>query len=117
MIAVIFEVIPTAAGKGQYLETAEQLKEHLSSIKGFISVERFQSLTDSNKLLSLSFWEDEQAILEWRTLDTHRAAQKVGREQLFANYRIRVAGVMRDYSSENRGEAPDDSKQAHRAFG
>tara|TARA_R110000787_G_scaffold45552_1_gene111243 strand:- start:18256 stop:18624 length:369 start_codon:yes stop_codon:yes gene_type:complete len=110
VIAVIFEVTPTAEGKPQYLETAAELKQYLSSIKGFISVERFQSLTDSNKILSLSFWDDEQSIQEWRNLSAHRAAQQAGREQLFADYRIRVAGVIRDYSIENRAEAPADSQ-------
>lgn len=117
MIAVIFEVIPTTEGKTQYLETAAGLKQFLSSIKGFISVERFQSLTDSNKILSLSFWDNEQAVRKWRNLSAHRAAQQAGREQLFADYRIRVAGVIRDYSIENRAEAPTDSQHIHPSVG
>lgn len=113
MIAVMFEVTPTEDGRSQYLETAADLKQYLSSIKGFISVERFQSLTDSNKILSLSFWDDEQAIREWRNLGTHRAAQEAGRNQLFADYRIRVAGVIRDYSMADRTEAPADAQQTY----
>jgi heme-degrading monooxygenase HmoA len=116
MIAVIFEVTPTAEGKAEYLKTAAELKQHLSSIKGFISVERFQSLTDSNRILSLSFWDDEQAVREWRNLSEHRAAQQAGREQLFADYRIRVAGVIRDYSIGSRAEAPADSQHIHPPF-
>ena len=84
-----------------------------SGIDGFISVERFQSLTDPNKLLSLSFWRDEDAVKQWRTLSSHRAGQAKGRAGIFADYRLRVAAVVRDYGLNERNEAPEDSKAAH----
>ncbi|MCW8908876.1 MAG: antibiotic biosynthesis monooxygenase [Sedimenticola sp.] len=113
MLAVIFEVLPEDDGKARYLEIAAELKQHLAEIPGFISIERFQSLVDPGKILSLSFWEDEASIGRWRNLEVHRAAQAQGREQLFRDYRIRVASVLRDYSLNEREEAPDDSRSLH----
>jgi len=109
MLAVIFEVYPTAEGKAEYLEIAAQLRSFLQNRDGFISIERFQSLTDEGKILSLSFWRDEDAIKDWRNLLVHRAAQRKGKECLFRNYRIRVANIVRDYSGTERDEAPSDS--------
>lgn len=113
MIAVIFEVIPKAGQRDGYLARAGSLKDHLADIPGFISVERFESLIQPGKLLSLSFWEDEAALERWRTLSEHRAAQSAGREVHFEDYRLRVAGVMRDYGMNSRDEAPADSKALH----
>ncbi|BDY05530.1 antibiotic biosynthesis monooxygenase [Ferrimonas sp. YFM] len=106
MYAVIFEVTPLAAGRGQYLDIAAGLKEKLSGLEGFISIERFQSLTQDNKLLSLSFWESEEAITQWRNQMDHMLAQQLGRNELFDSYRIRVANVVRDYSQAERAQAP-----------
>ena len=113
MYAVIFEVTPTSQGKEEYLKIAAQLRDMLKDLDGFISIERFQSLVDDEKILSLSFWRDENAIAKWRNLLDHRTAQKAGRDTLFKSYRIRVAQVVRDYSDSERKEAPADSKQAH----
>lgn len=113
MIAVIFEVIPTKEGKQEYLEIAAYLREHLIKMPGFISIERFQSLTEPEKLLSLSFWEDEESISKWRNLEEHRNAQSKGRNQLFQNYRIRVCKVARDYTLTNRRDAPSDSNDIY----
>ena len=113
MIAVIFEVIPHESGKAEYLAIAAELREHLQELPGFISVERFQSLTDPHKLLSLSFWEDEASLAQWRNLEEHRKAQAEGRGKLFSEYRIRVCSVIRDYSLTDREQAPNDSKAAH----
>jgi len=113
MIAVIFEVIPAPEKRGEYLDIAANLKPELSRIEGFISIERFQSLTDPDKILSLSFWEDEKSIAEWRNFAEHRAAQKTGRSSVFADYRLRIAGVVRDYGMNDRAEAPHDSKEIH----
>lgn len=115
MMAVIFEVIPSAEGRDRYLELAAQLKPLLEQIDGFLSIERFQSLTDPTKLLSLSFWRDEEAVREWRRLEAHRAAQSEGRAGVFADYRLRVASVMRDYGMTERDEAPLDSRARHLA--
>ncbi len=112
MIAVIFEVEP--ADRDAYLRIAGELRPLLDDIDGFISIERFQSLTDENRILSLSFWRDEEAITNWRNLKTHRAAQSVGRARVLRDYRLRVAQVVRDYGMRERDEAPMDSKQAHR---
>lgn len=113
MIAVIFEVLPEAECKDEYLDIAAQLKPEFEKIDGFISIERFQSLSDSSKLLSLSFWRDEEAIKQWRMLDAHRAAQMKGRATVFKDYRLRVANVMRDYGMFDRSQAPADSKMIH----
>ena len=112
MLAVIFEVIPTKEGKSEYLQIAAELRKFLENRDGFISIERFQSLTEEGKILSLSFWRDEKAVEEWRNVLEHRMAQKRGKEFLFRSYRIRVAKVIWDYTETNRDEAPSDSKRA-----
>lgn len=109
MIAVLFEVFPKSGKIEEYLDIAQQLKPELSEISGFISIERFQSLNDPNKILSLSFWEDEESVKQWRNLALHRNAQKKGRNSVFDNYRLRVAGVIRDYGMNERTQAPQDS--------
>ena len=109
MFAVVFEVKPRTEGKAEYLKTASELRKYLENQDGFISIERFQSLTDEKKILSLSFWRDEAAIEKWRNNLEHRVAQKKGKEYLFHSYRIRVAEVLRDYSESDRNEALSDS--------
>ena len=109
MIAVIFEVWPASGQQDRYLELAAGLREQLSNIDGFISIERFQSLTSKDKLLSLSFWRDEEAIRQWRILEKHREAQAEGRDGVFHDYRLRVASVIRDYGMSDRDAAPSDS--------
>jgi heme-degrading monooxygenase HmoA len=113
MIAVIFEVTPAEDRKDAYLDIAARLRPTLEQIDGFISVERFQSLSNPDKMLSLSFFRDEAAVQEWRRLEAHRSAQQAGRERLFADYRLRIAGVMRDYGLHERAEAPADSRERH----
>lgn len=116
MIAVIFEVRPADGRKDAYLAHAAKLREHLETIDGFISVERFQSISDPEKLLSLSFWRDEAAVAAWRNQERHRATQAAGRGGIFADYRLRVAAVLRDYGmTDNREQAPEDSRAAHGA--
>lgn len=115
MIAVIFEVHPHPAHMAAYLDTAAALRPHLEQMDGFISIERFESLSTPGKLLSLSFWRDEGAVRQWRALDAHRQAQAQGRASIFADYRLRVAEVVRDYGLLDREQAPGDSRQAHRA--
>lgn len=110
MFAVIFEVKPTAAGKDEYLKIAVNLRTFLEDREGFLSIERFQSLVEEGKVLSLSFWTDEAAIEKWRNVIEHRLAQQKGKEVLFHSYRIRVAEVVRDYTESSRNEAPLDSK-------
>ena len=114
MIAVIFEVLPAGGERDEYFDLAASLKPELSKIEGFISIERFQSLTDPDKVLSLSFWKDEASIAEWRNLEHHRAAQKIGRSSIFENYRLRIAEVVRDYGMNDRSQAPGDSREVHR---
>ena len=113
MIAVIFEVWPAPGRKDDYLAMAAALRADLETIDGFISVERFQSLTDPGKLLSLSFWRGEDAVKAWRNQTKHRETQKAGRAGVFADYRLRVADVLRDYGMNVRTEAPADSRRAH----
>jgi heme-degrading monooxygenase HmoA len=113
MIAVIFEVLPKPGRRDEYLDIAASLKPLLSGIDGFISIERFASLTEEGKILSLSFWRDEKAVGEWRRLEEHRAAQAAGREYVFETYRLRIAEVLRDYGMSEREQAPADSRRHH----
>ncbi|MFN4163803.1 MAG: antibiotic biosynthesis monooxygenase family protein [Ferrovibrio sp.] len=110
MIAVIFEVWPDGEdGRTEYLDIAASLRPDLAKVDGFISVERFSSLTEPGKMLSLSFWRDEQAVKAWRNQDNHRTAQARGRDGVFRNYRLRVAHVLRDYAmDERRDQAPEE---------
>ncbi len=114
MIAVIFEVWPNDGKLAEYLDIAAALKPVLERVDGFIAIERFQSLTEPGKYLSLSLWRDEAAIAEWRNVEQHRLAQARGRGGLFADYRLRVAAVMRDYGMQERLDAPADSRALHR---
>ncbi|MER8518315.1 antibiotic biosynthesis monooxygenase [Mesorhizobium sp. M0644] len=110
MIAVIFEVEPAAGKRDAYLGIAADLRPLLDGIDGFLSIERFQSLADPNRILSLSFWRDEDAVKTWRNTQEHRQAQKAGRGGIFADYRLRIAHVARDYGLTERAEAPQDSQ-------
>ncbi|MBJ7312141.1 antibiotic biosynthesis monooxygenase family protein [Rugamonas sp. CCM 8940] len=113
MIAIIFEVWPQADSKQQYLDLAAALRPLLAQVDGFISIERFQSLSEPDKLLSLSFFRDEAAVAQWRQLEAHRAAQEQGRAVVFRDYRLRVAEVARDYGLHERAQAPQDSRARH----
>jgi heme-degrading monooxygenase HmoA len=115
MIAVIFEVWPKAERKQEYLDIAAKLRPLLEKIDGFISIERFESLSEPGKILSLSFFRDEAAVQAWRATSEHRAAQAKGRREIFANYRLRIAGVIRDYGMQEREQAPPDSRKVHEA--
>lgn len=113
MIAVIFEVWPAEGKREAYLAMAAALRGQLEKIDGFISVERFESLTEKGKMLSLSIWRDEAALAAWRAVAEHRVAQGRGRGGVFRDYRLRVAGVIRDYGMSARDQAPQDSRAAH----
>lgn len=113
MIAVIFEVWPTEGRAAEYFDLAASLRAELEQIDGFIAIERFESLTTKGKYLSLSFWRDEDAVQAWRNLENHRQAQARGRGGIFADYRLRVASVARDYGMQDRREAPGDSRARH----
>ena len=113
MIAVIFEVEPQAGKEDEYLGIAGELRPLVDEIDGFISIERFESLTQPGKILSLSFWRDEEAITEWRNITEHREAQRKGRESIFSDFRLRIAAVSRDYGMHQRGETPQDSRPMH----
>ena len=113
MFAVIFEVRPHPEHRQAYLDWAAELKKELVQMEGFLSIERFQSLAEPDKLLSLSFWRDEASLAKWRQLEAHRAAQAAGRRTLFREYRLRIAEVARDYGKEEREEAPRDSRRVH----
>lgn len=112
MIAVIFEVEP--ADRDAYFRIAGELAPLLRDIDGFIAIERFQSLSDEDRILSLSFWRDEAAVAAWRNMEAHRAAQADGRARVFRDYRLRVAHVVRDYGMRDRKEAPTDSREPHK---
>ena len=113
MMAVIFEMTPAPGQRSAYLEAAAALKPLLAQIDGFVSIERFESLSAPGKLLSLSFWRDEEAVARWRQQEAHRSTQAAGRDQVFADYRLRVAAVVRDYGLNNRAQAPADSRAVH----
>lgn len=110
---MIFEVWPAPGHRQEYLDIAAALRALLDTVDGFISIERFESLSHPGKLLSLSFWRDEQAVIEWRRLEEHRAAQTRGRAVVFKDYRLRIAEVVRDYGMLERAEAPADSLAFH----
>ncbi|MEG2100748.1 MAG: antibiotic biosynthesis monooxygenase [Flavobacterium sp.] len=114
MIAVIFEVIPNEGKKEEYLDIAAKLRPELDHIEGFISIERFQSISNPDKVLSLSFWKDEESIQQWRNLEMHRHAQAKGRNEVFKDYHLRIATVVRDYGMFDRKETPEDSSQFHK---
>ena len=113
MIAVIFELWPAQGRAAEYFEFANALRSELERIDGFISIERFESVTTPGKFVSLSFWRDEDAVRAWRNLESHRGAQAAGRGGIFADYRLRVASVIRDYGLNARDEAPPDSRDRH----
>ena len=113
MIAVIFEVVPNAGKTEAYLAAAAELRPLLAEVDGFISIERFESLTQPGKVLSLSFWRDAAAVERWRNVEQHRQVQAAGRASIFADYRLRVAEVIRDYGMNERAQAPADSRKAH----
>ncbi|MBF4485684.1 antibiotic biosynthesis monooxygenase [Flavobacterium sp. CSZ] len=113
MIAVIFEVIPNEGKKEEYLNIAASLRPELDYIDGFISIERFQSFSDPEKVLSLSFWKDEESIQQWRNLEMQSHAQAKGRNEVFKDYHLRIATVVRDYGMFERKETPEDSSEFH----
>jgi len=113
MIAVIFEVVPAPGRRQEYLDLAAALRPQLEKQDGFISIERYASLSNQGKLLSISFWRDEEAVKNWRQVEEHRLAQARGRDAVFAGYRLRVAEVLRDYGMTEREQAPADSREAH----
>jgi len=113
MIAVIFEVTPNPGQEQVYLDAAAALRPQLEKIDGFISIERFRSMVTPGKIVSLSFWRDEDAVQQWRNVEAHRRIQAKGRETIFADYRLRVAEVLRDYGLSDRAQAPDDSRKVH----
>ena len=113
MIAVIFELEPATERAERYFELAADLRDQLEAIDGFISIERFESLSRPGRFLSLSFWRDEAAVAAWRNTSEHRSAQSEGRANVLANYRLRVAHVIRDYGAVQRQEAPSDSREVH----
>ena len=114
MIAVIFEVVPNPERRQDYLDAAARLRPHLEQMDGFLSIERFESLSQPGKVLSLSFWRDEEAVKGWRNLELHRDVQAAGRAGIFQDYRLRVAAVVRDYGMNEREQAPADSREVHR---
>ncbi len=113
MIAVIFEFEPNAGKTDDYLDIASQLRPIVEGIDGFISIERFESVSQPGKILSLSFWRDEEAVKEWRNIAEHRQAQHDGRNGIFSDYRLRIASVIRNYGMHDRDEVPEDSKEVH----
>ena len=113
MLAVIFEFEPHPERKQDYLDLAAELNPEVRKIDGFLGIERFESLTRPGHFVSLSFWRDEDALAEWRNVERHREAQRAGREEIFADYRLRVAEIRRDYGFDVRDQAPADSRARH----
>jgi heme-degrading monooxygenase HmoA len=113
MIAVIFEFTPAEGRFPEYMKLVDTLREDLAKAEGFISLERFESITSKGKFLSLQFWRDEESVRRWRNLQKHREAQKQGRARIFQSYRLRIASVLRDYTMDEREQAPRDSVEIH----
>jgi heme-degrading monooxygenase HmoA len=113
VIAVIFEFTPAEGKFPEYLKIVDTLRDDLAKADGFISLERFESISAKGKFLSLQFWRDDASVAKWRNLQKHRAAQKQGRASIFASYRLRIASVIRDYEMDKRAQAPKDSQEIH----
>ena len=113
MIAVIFEFTPAEGRFPEYMDLVATLKADLEKAEGFLSLERFESITTPGKFVSLQFWRDEESVRKWRNLQKHREAQKKGRAGIFRSYRLRIASVIRDYEMDRREQAPDDSRGVH----
>jgi len=113
VITVIFEFIPKEGRFPDYMRIVDTLRDDLAKADGFISLERFESVTSKGKFLSLQFWKDEESVRKWRNLEKHREAQKLGRKSIFASYRLRIASVLRDYEMDKRAQVPEDSKKVH----
>lgn len=113
---MIFELVPAKGQRNAYLGKAADLRPLLDGMDGFLSIERFQSLADPERLLSLSFWRDEEAVQAWRQLEEHRGAQTQGRGGVLGDYRLRVAHVLRDYGMYQRGQAPEGLQTASRCL-
>ena len=113
MIAVIFEFVPAEGRVSEYFDLAAALRAELDTIDGFVSIERFESISNPGNFVSISFWRDEDAVRRWRNVEKHREAQGKGRDGIFARYRLRVAQVMRDYTMQERAQAPADSRKVH----
>ena len=113
MIAVIFEFTPAEGRFSEYMDLVGTLKADLDKAEGFISLERFESITTKGKFVSLQFWRDEEAVRKWRNLQRHREVQAKGRAGIFKSYRLRIASVVRDYTMDDRAQAPADSVRVH----
>ena len=113
MIIVIFEVWPSTEGESEYMRLAGTLLPEVKQVPGFLSIERFRSLQDPRKILSLSTWRDEESVTSWRNGSAHREAQTAGRTGVITDYRLRVAKVSRDYGLNERAQAPKDSNKFH----
>src|SRR5689334_12300489 len=113
MIAVIFEFTPAEGRFPEYMGLVDTLREDLAKAEGFLSLERFESITNKGKFVSLQFWRDEESVRKWRTLQRHREAQSKGRAGIFESYRLRIASVVRDYTMDERSQAPADSVKVH----
>lgn len=114
MIVVVFEAIPAPGKWDGYLDIAASLKPELSKIEGFVSIERFRSISHPEKVLSLSFWKDEESVAKWRNVELHRIAQQAGRKTVFDDYRLRIGSILRDYGMNERAQAPHDSQLIHK---
>lgn len=110
-VVVLFEVKPTKEGMQRYLDLAAMLKPMLAGFEGFIRAERFTSITEDGKLLSMNVWESEEAVERWRNVMEHRMSQQEGRDKLFESYRITVCSTLREYTDTDRTEAPSDSNE------
>jgi heme-degrading monooxygenase HmoA len=113
VITVIFEFTPAEGRFSEYLDLVATLKADLERADGFISLERFESITTKGKFVSLQFWRDEEAVRKWRNLQRHREVQAKGRAGIFTSYRLRIASVVRDYTMDERAQAPADSVRVH----
>ena len=113
MIVVIFESWPKPGNGETYLKMGQSMSSLVEGFDGFISIERFESVVEPGKFVALSYWRDEESVAAWRNVAEHRRIQDGSRRSVFNDYRLRVATVMRDYSMENREQAPPDSVAAH----
>jgi heme-degrading monooxygenase HmoA len=108
MFAVIFEVRPKKERWDDYLALAQQLRPRLEAIDGVIANERFKSLRAEGKLLSLSIWRDEKAVIRWRTHGEHHDVQRKGRFEVFEDYHLRVGEIV--FDNDHPGDIADQKR-------
>ncbi len=100
MIGLFFEVLPKAGREETYFEMARLLRPELDKHDGLVFIDRYRSLSTGGLILSHQLWSSEECLIRWRENTKHKTVQRAGREQHFADYRLRVARLIREWTSQ-----------------